>query len=181
MALAQEGDKAAYEHLLADILPVLRSFARRRLGDDVAAEDVVQEILLSMHRARRTYRPERPFEPWLFAIARNAIIDFQRARARRRRKEEVLPEDDLLEDASQVPPGAEPNASADPRAELSRDMDSALAKLPQAQREAVWMIHVEGLSVVEAALRARVSPGALRVRAHRGYRALRSLLGRRSP
>ena len=81
MALAQEGDKAAYEHLLADILPVLRSFARRRLGDDVAAEDVVQEILLSMHRARRTYRPERPFEPWLFAIARNAVIDFQRARA----------------------------------------------------------------------------------------------------
>jgi len=180
MALAQEGDKAAYERLLADILPALRSFTRRRLGDDVAAEDVVQEILLSMHRARRTYRPERPFEPWLFAIARNAIIDFQRARARRRRKEEVLPEDDLLEDASQ-PPGAQRKASENPRSELSPDVDSALAKLPQAQREAVLMIHIEGLSVVEAALRARVSPGALRVRAHRGYRALRSLLGRPSP
>src|SRR6516162_3831499 len=100
MALAQEGDKAAYERLLVDILPALRSFTRRRLGDDVAAEDVVQEVLLSVHRARRTYRPERPFEPWLFAIARNAIVDCQRARARRRRKEETLPDDDLLHDAS---------------------------------------------------------------------------------
>ena len=109
------------------------------------------------------------------------MIDFQRARARRRRQEDVLPEDDLLEDASQAPAGAEGKASGNPRGELSPDMDSALAKLPQAQREAVWMIHVEGLSVVEAALRTRVSPGALRVRAHRGYRALRSLLGRRSP
>jgi RNA polymerase sigma-70 factor (ECF subfamily) len=181
MALAQEGDKAAYERLLADILPALRSFARRRLGDDVAAEDVVQETLLSMHRARQTYRPERPFEPWLFAIARNAIIDFQRARARRRRKEEVLPEDDLLHDASAPAAGLESAGREEPRGELSPALDDALAKLPQAQREAVLMIHLEGLSVVEAALRARVSPGALRVRAHRGYRALRALLGRPSP
>jgi RNA polymerase sigma-70 factor, ECF subfamily len=181
MALAQEGDKAAYERLLADILPSLRSFTRRRLGDDVAAEDVVQEVLLSVHRARRTYRPERPFEPWLFAIARNAIIDFQRARARGRQKEEALPEDDLLQDASVAPPSLAGAGGEDPRNELSPALDDALAKLPQAQREAVVMIHVEGLSVVEAALRARVSPGALRVRAHRGYRALRALLGRPSP
>src|SRR5215471_8953277 len=181
MALAQEGDKAAYERLLADILPALRSFTRRRLGDDVAAEDVVQEILLSMHRARQTYRPERPFEPWLFAIARNAIIDFQRARTRRRRREEVLPEDDLLQDVSAPAMGVEGAASADARGELSPALDDALARLPETQREAVRMIHVEGLSVVEAALRARVSPGALRVRAHRGYRALRALLGRPSP
>ena len=179
MALAQEGDKAAYECLLADILPVLRSFTRRRLGDDVAAEDVVQEILLSVHRARRTYRPERPFEPWLFAIARNAIIDFQRARGRR--KEEVLPEDDFLHDVSAPLPDRESAGAEDKRSELSPALDDALARLPQAQREAVVMIHVEGLSVIEAALRARVSPGALRVRAHRGYRALRALLGRPSP
>jgi RNA polymerase sigma-70 factor, ECF subfamily len=181
MAAAQEGDRAAYERLLADILPALRDFARRRLGDDVAAEDVVQEVLLSVHRARRTYRPERPFEPWLFAIARNAITDFHRARARRKGREEALPEDDLLQVASSPAPSLAVANAEDPRSELSPALDDALAKLPQAQREAVLMIHVEGLSVVEAALRARVSPGALRVRAHRGYRALRVLLGRSSP
>ncbi|HYB12470.1 MAG TPA: sigma-70 family RNA polymerase sigma factor [Myxococcota bacterium] len=178
MAAAQEGDKAAYERLLEDILPALRSFARRRLGDDVAAEDVVQEVLLSVHRARQTYRPERPFEPWLFAIARNAIIDFQRARTRRQR--EVVLEDDLLQSACAPTDPAHADAH-DPRSELSPLLGEALAKLPEAQREAVLMIHVEGLSVIEAALRARVSPGALRVRAHRGYRALRALLGRPAP
>jgi len=182
MAAAQEGDRAAYERLLADILPALRAFTRRRLGDDTAAvEDVVQEVLLSVHRSRRTYRPERPFEPWLFAIARNAVADFQRTRARRRGREESLPEDDFLRDGSTPSPGL---PSADERggsAELSPALDAALAKLPRAQREAVVMLHLEGLSVVEAALRARVSAGALRVRAHRGYRALRSLLGGTSP
>jgi len=181
MAAAQEGDRAAYERLLADILPALRAFTRRRLGDDSAAvEDVVQEVLLSVHRSRRTYRPERPFEPWLFAIARNAIADFQRTRARRRGREESLPEDDFLQDGSPPPSLSSPD-EAGGSGELSPALDAALAKLPRAQREAVVMLHLEGLSVVEAALRARVSAGALRVRAHRGYRALRGLLGRPAP
>jgi RNA polymerase sigma-70 factor (ECF subfamily) len=182
MAAAQEGDRAAYERLLADILPALRAFTRRRLGDDTAAvEDVVQEVLLSVHRSRRTYRPERPFEPWLFAIARNAVADFQRTRARRRGREESLPEDDFLQDGSTPSPSLPGADGAERPGELSPALDAALAKLPRAQREAVVMLHLEGLSVVEAALRAKVSAGALRVRAHRGYRALRGLLGRPSP
>jgi len=88
MAAAQRGDRHAYERLVADILPALRAFVRRRTGDDVSAEDVVQEVLLSIHRARRTFRPERPFEPWLFAITRNAVRDFQRSSVRRMHTEE---------------------------------------------------------------------------------------------
>ena len=59
---------------------------------------------------------------------------------------------------------------------LSPELERALARLPSAQREAVLLIHVEGLSVEQAASQAGVSRSALKVRAHRGYRALRALL-----
>ena len=172
MAAAQQGDSQAYESLLRDILPALRGYAKRRLRDDASVEDVTQEVLLSLHRARHTYRAERPFEPWMWAIARNAVTDVHRARARRASRETPLPEDDELHD---LLAGSE--SAGDPeRHELSPALAAALSKLPSPQRAAVMMIHGEGLSVVEAALRAGVSPGALKLRAHRGYRALRTML-----
>ena len=58
-----------------ELLPHLRGFVRRRLADPEVAEDVVQNILLSLHRARHTYRAERPFGPWLHAVARHAVVD----------------------------------------------------------------------------------------------------------
>ena len=73
-----------------------------------------------------------------------------------------------------------PEPSVDPAepfsGSLSPEMERALAGLPRAQREAVELIHIEGLSAAEAAARAGVSAGALKVRAHRGYRALRASL-----
>ncbi len=167
MASAQEGDAQAYERLLRELLPVLRAFVARRLGDPTAAEDVVQTTLLSIHRARHTYRPERPFGPWWHAIARHAVIDAARARARRPR--EVSLEDFELPSRDELP---------GEREELSPDLARALAELPPRQREAVELLHVHGLSVAEAAHRAGVTPGALKVRAHRGYRALRLRLGK---
>ena len=168
MRLAQAGDSQAYHRLLTSLLPDLRAFVRSRLWDPAAAEDVVQNVLLSVHRARNTYRPERPFAPWLWAIARNAIIDAHRARGVRQRREVSL---------ETVDEPAQP-ASLPEDQELSPQLAQALDSLPPSQREAVELIHVEGLSVSEAAVRAGTTPGALKVRAHRGYRALRAILGR---
>ena len=70
MIAAQNGDGAAYEKLLVDVIPMLRGIVRAKVWDHDSAEDVVQNILLSIHRARHTYRPERPFLPWLRAVAR---------------------------------------------------------------------------------------------------------------
>jgi len=169
MVAAQAGDRAAYEKLLHELLADLRRFVRRRVFDASAQEDVVQNVFLSLHRARHTYRPERPFSPWLFAIARNAVTDHARSRGRRLARERSL------EDAAV----AEPVAPA-PRADsLSDELRDALAELPPKQREAVELIQVQGLSVVEAAARAGVSAGALKVRAHRGYKALRTRLASR--
>ena len=169
MTAAQRGDSAAYEKLLVELLPYLRRFVGRRLSDADAGEDVVQTVFLSIHRARHTYRSERPFGPWLHSVARNAVIDHARAQARRGRRETSL-------EAEGVP---EPVAAAQaaPPAGLSPELDRALEALPDSQREAVVLLHLEGLSVAEAASWVGISKSALKVRAHRGYRALRGLLG----
>ena len=171
MVAAQAGDAAAYEKLLHELLPHLRRFIRRRVFDPSSVEDVVQNVFLSMHQARHTYRPERPFSPWLFAVARNAVTDYVRARGRRAARETPLGE-----------PGVpEPSVAASLPEEdaLSPDLARALAELPAPQRQAVELIQIEGLTVAEASARAGVTQSALKVRAHRGYRALREKLGDR--
>jgi len=169
MAAAQAGDGEAYRTLLEEIMPVVRAMVLSRIFDRSAAEDVVQNVMLSIHRARHTYRPERPFKPWLSAIARNAIIDSFRERGRRREREIEVE----LIDAFAAPV----EAGHPDEIELPPDLVAAIEQLPAKQREAVRLVQVEGLSVAEAAERAGVSPGALKVRAHRGYKALRRLLG----
>ncbi len=165
MAAAQQGDADCYKRLLAELLPFVRGIVRARLSDAAAAEDVTQEVLMSIHTARHTYRAERPLTPWVRAIARNAVVDWARRQGRRR---EVG-----IEAAEHT---ASP--SADPLAgRISPGLERALSSLPEAQREAVVFLKVEGLSVAEAAEKAGVTPGALKLRAHRGYKALRDLLG----
>lgn len=167
MERVQAGDQDAYRALLEDVSAALRAFLRRRIRDQQDVEDVVQEILLTVHRARHTYDPTRPFEPWLMAIARHAAVDAFRRDRRRGRWERLAADDDPVEGSSE-----------DRAGELS--VTAALADLPDSQREALEMVKLEGLSVEEAAARSGVSPGALRVRIHRGYRALRArLLGDR--
>jgi len=169
MVSAQAGDAAAYEKLLLELLPHLRGFVRRRIGDSDAVEDVVQNVFVSLHRARHTYRPERPFGPWLHAVARNAVIDHARVRTRRAGREVPL-------DADRVPEPAAPPAEPPAHVDLSPELARALAALPDSQREAVELLQLRELSVAEAAERVGVSRGALKVRAHRGYRALREWL-----
>jgi len=168
MVAAQEGDAAAYERLLRSVLPELQRFVVARLRDPVASEDVVQNVLLSIHRARHTYRRERPFEPWLFAIARNAVIDAQRKQGTRARYEVAL---------EHTAEPADPRMDELPRSPLARgQLQDALAQLPSAQREAVELVKLQELSVRDAAARVGISVGALKVRAHRGYRSLRRIL-----
>lgn len=170
MLAAQRGDAISYEKLLMELTPYLRGFVGRRLFDPTASEDVVQNVLISLHRARHTYRPERPFSPWIHAIARNSVIDFARQRTRRMQRETSLESDSVAEPAVDA---------VDPfEGRLPRALMAALAALPDKQREAVELIHIAGLSVAQAAERAGVTKSALKVRAHRGYRSMRANLDR---
>ncbi len=171
MVAAQDGDSEAYQRLLREILPVLRALVASRLGDPSSVDDVVQNVLLSIHQARHTYRPERRFGPWMRAIARNAVIDAQRARNVRARREISFEGREWAGESEDPVEGL---------GELSPDMSRALAELPRAQREAVELLHIHQLSVAAAADHLGISRGALRVRAHRGYKALRQRIVRRS-
>jgi len=180
MAAAQQGDAAAYASLLTSLLPVLRAFVRRRGVQASEVEDVVQEIVLSIHRARHTWRADRPFDPWMWAIARNASTDALRRQTRERSRRDHA-RDRFGEGPLATEALAADGHSSDPEEQLSaRELTptlvEALSRLPAAQRQAVELLYVEQLPVAEAAARAGVSPSALKVRAHRGSRALREAL-----
>jgi RNA polymerase sigma-70 factor (ECF subfamily) len=161
MVGAQAGDREAYHAVLKDIGPLLLGWLRRWLADSADLADVYQDALVRLHRARHTYDPARPFEPWLFAIARHCAADH--ARHRRQRAWEVL-----VDELPDAPAESDPDWHA---------LADALRSLPRPQREVFSMLKLEGLSVGAAATRAGVTPGALKVRAHRTHKALKLLLG----
>jgi RNA polymerase sigma-70 factor (ECF subfamily) len=163
MARVQDGDRDSCRTLLDDIGPILTNFLRRRIADRTELEDVYQETLMAFFQARHTYQSSRPLEPWLFAIARNVAADHARRYWTRAGVEQLT---DEIPDRG----AADEPRSADP------SLEDAMVKLPTQQREAFSMLKLEGLSIEQAAQRAGISVGALRVRAHRAYKALRKVI-----
>jgi RNA polymerase sigma-70 factor (ECF subfamily) len=163
---AQAGDDAAYREGLARIAARLRGYFRRRmqrLPDDV--EDLVQETLLALHLQRGTYDPTLPVSAWVLAIARHKLVDLWRRRGRR---------DDLhdaLEDVDEALLAAAPESG-----EARRDLDQLLQTLPEAQRRAIQLTKIEGLSVTEASQRTGASEAAIKVQVHRGLKRLSRLV-----
>lgn len=172
MAAAQEGDTGAYRRLLHDIAPLLRRVAARRLQGASAAdvEDVVQEVLLSLHAVRHTYDPARPFVPWLMAIERHRLGDWIR-RARRRANEIAV--DSLEEAAANHAARTEDDEAFDGRA-----VQAAVAGLPKAQRTALELLKLKEMSLKEAAAQTGMTETALKVATHRGMKTLRRLFGK---
>jgi RNA polymerase sigma-70 factor, ECF subfamily len=162
MERLQQGDADACKELFDSIGPSLTYFLRRRVADPQELEDVYQEVFMAIFEARHTYEPGRPFEPWLFAIARNIAADYTRRRWRRAHWEELVaePPDQPFETSNAAVP----------------ELRSFLAELPPDQREAFSMLKLDGLSVQAAAARVGVSVGALKVRAHRAYKSLKRLI-----
>jgi RNA polymerase sigma-70 factor (ECF subfamily) len=167
MRLAVAGDSAAYHRLLRAVTPVLRAAARRglaRAGQPVdQSEDIVQEILLAVHLKRHTWDVSAPLAPWLFAIARNKLIDALRRRGRR----VFVNIDDFAETIA-----GEPAAETAPASEVAAELQS----LPARQRDVVRSIAVESASIQETARKFAMSEGAVRVALHRGLASLTARL-----
>lgn len=172
MVAAQKGDGKAYHRLLTEITPPLRGFIGKRLFDEHAVEDVVQDILLGLHRVRHTYNAEQPFTSWLFAIARYKLIDTMRKHGRQHLRRGPSLNDDLTHWHETI---ADPTAKTETGA-LHHDLNKALKGLPTQQQRVVVMLKVAGLSVEQVAKRLHMSPSAVKVSAHRAYKKMRTYL-----
>jgi RNA polymerase sigma-70 factor (ECF subfamily) len=169
MIRAQHGDTLAYAELLTMLATTARRYARNRLGDVPWLDDVAQETLLTIDGARRTYNPARPFAPWFYAILSSRLIDVLRKERRVGARELGT---DVLPDAAAV------SGTHEDGIDFTR-VRAALAALPARQREIVQALKLEDASVKDVSRRMGMSESAVKVTAHRGYRALRRLLGKR--
>jgi RNA polymerase sigma-70 factor (ECF subfamily) len=171
MTRVQAGDPEAYEDLLDDLLPRVRRLVLRQRSflraQDI--DDLVQDILLSVHVARATYNSTRPFLPWLLAIVRNRLADAARLHASRSAHEVLVDEIDVTF------PSDEPNylteGYRDPQA-----LKRAMGALPRGQRTAIELLKLRDMSLREAAIASGTSIGALKVATHRAMSALRKML-----
>lgn len=171
MSAAQRGDTAAYTELLQDLTPRIRQIVSRRRGfaGSAEVEDLVQDVLLSVHAVRATYDPSRPFFPWLLAIVRNRLADGARRFARTSGREAQFDENDVTFSESATNPDIDEVGGA---AALRR----AVRALPDGQREAIELLKLEELSLKEAAAVTGTSVGALKVATHRALATLRRTL-----
>jgi RNA polymerase sigma-70 factor (ECF subfamily) len=168
---AQLGNEMAYSLLFEQILPILQKLVRSRLRFLPVAdrEDLVQDILLSLHAARATYDPQRPFIPWLMAIAHNRMVDHARRNSRRFERE--VPIDVLPGEGHSAVAHADSAAYADPR-----PLWRAIDKLPKSQRIALELLKFSQMSLKEASNATGISIAALRVSSHRALKSLRASL-----
>lgn len=160
------GNSAALGELFDRYAPRVEALVRRSTGDTTLARDITQTTFLSVARGRSRYPDNCQFRPWLFTIAMNALRDH----LRRRKREVLLPGDAVL-------PREGSHIDQHPDAGLRRVLSEALTVLPLEQRQVVVLHQLEEFSFAEIAEIVGCSRSAAKVRAHRGYQKLRSLLG----
>ena len=158
-------DANAFELLYRRYARPVFGLALRRLGDRMRAEDAVQETFAAIWRSARTYRPERgPGAPWLYTVARNAIVDRSRNRS---------------EPPAEVPDTASAEPGPAERAEtsyVSWRVHRALEELVPREREVIELAYWSGMSQSEVAEYLGLPLGTVKTRTRSGLARLASLL-----
>jgi RNA polymerase sigma-70 factor, ECF subfamily len=174
MARYATGDDAAFAAVYAAVGPRLSRYLGRRVTDRALVQDLVQETLLRLHRARARFVPGSPVMPWVLAIARRQLVDAHRARR------QEMPVDEA------APPRAHRNPTVGDRPASGEEivaakqvagcLNDAFDRLSPPQRAAFELVKGRGLTLVEAARELGTSVTGVKLRTHRAYRALRSEL-----
>jgi RNA polymerase sigma-70 factor (ECF subfamily) len=163
------GDDAAFAELYDLLEPRLYGYLLRRTRDVAETEDLLQQTLLQIHRARSSFIAGADVLPWVFAIARRLVID----NARRTRRDALLTDDGELADVVAGTALADDVAHAN---ELAQRLEHALAELPEPQRIAFELLKRRGLSISETAETLKITVGAVKLRVFRAQEALRAAL-----
>ena len=137
------------------------------------AEDIVQDVLLTVHRVRHTYRPGLPVKPWLAAIVARRSIDAMRRSGRIGAVETHNP----IAAETYADPQANHEAAGDSRRQLKQMMSA----LSPGQREALDLVKLQEMSLVEASEASGQSVSSLKVNIHRAIKKLRLKLGKEGP
>ena len=169
------GEDGVFEELYRGLAPRLHRFCLRLTSSRPEADDLLQETMLRIHRARATYLAGSHPLHWAFAISRSVHLD--RLRYRRRRPEDLGAASDAAEHEGRASAEqASPEADVAAR-ELMGVVARELAKMSEKNRVAYVLLKEEGLSVKDAAAVLGTTPVVVRQRAHRAYEQLRTALG----
>jgi len=164
MALAQQGHSKAYAQLLTEVSQFAKPYLINKLRQAQYAEDVLQDILLAIHRARHTFDSTRPFRPWLIAIMESRIAEFWR---KHKRKEEFEAKGQVEDD------GWELFSAEEEFSQLEiENLQKAFDHLSLQQKEIVYRLKFDGKSIKDVASEMEMSESAVKVAAHRGYKKL---------
>ena len=174
-----DGDAGAFRALYALVAPRLLGYLLKMARERALADDLLQQTFLKVHRARAAYVRGADPLPWIYSIAHRTFID--EARKHKRAVVRVGEGEELPEVSAGITGESEDRRDERGDPELVSAALDALAGLPAPQREAVVLTKLDGKSVAEAAEIAGTTVGAMKVRAHRGYEALRKTLGKTEP
>ncbi len=150
---------------LADHIVALRRYARALLGDRIEAEDLVQDCLARALSRAHLWRPDSDLRAWLFTILHNIHINNMRSRQAR-----VAANEDIASGRAGGAMAAPPDQ--DMRLEL-RDLERALDRIPEEQRQVLLLVGMEGMSYEETARVVGVPIGTIMSRVARGRDAVR--------
>ncbi|MCB1650955.1 MAG: sigma-70 family RNA polymerase sigma factor [Alphaproteobacteria bacterium] len=165
---AQKGDKRAYGELLHALSGYVRSYLAGSLANADWADDITQEVLLSVHKSLATYSADRPFRPWLISIIKFRRADFLRKHYNKRDHAKAsLDHPDFL--TSYV---TNPQYSGE-----YKDVEKILASLPDDQRTVFQRLKLEGYTAQEVANEMGMSESAVKVSAHRTLKKIKDALG----
>jgi RNA polymerase sigma-70 factor (ECF subfamily) len=165
LARIARGDRPAFETLYHRYARTVFGLALRRLGDRDRAEEAVQETFTAVWRSARSYQPDRgPGAPWLYAVARNAIVDRFRGRG---------------EPVAEIPDAPSPEAGPEQAAEagwVAWRVHRALEELPPAEREVLELAYWSGLSQSEVSGFLNIPLGTVKTRTRSALSRLSSVL-----
>lgn len=169
MSKALKGDQQAYADLLHLLAPFLRHVIAGKINIQTDVEDIVQEILISLHKARGTYNSSRPFIPWLMAIAHYRLMDYFRKSYRDTEHNASISYDDIAQQWSEEH-AYHTVTDNDIRIEY---IEEAIDSLPEKHQQILLLLHKEGYTSKEVAKKLNMTLSAVKVTAHRLYKRIR--------